>query len=96
VARIRSILNNLVVRIEHVGSTSVDSLPAKPIIDIALEVPDSSDEKAYVPALEAAACTQQPQLDGLRPVLQARGTPRADSCRRWVDDDRARAEPSVI
>ena len=53
-ARIRSILNNLVIRIEHVGSTSVDSLPAKPIIDIALEVPDSTDENAYVPALEAS------------------------------------------
>ena len=53
-ARILSILNNLVVRIEHVGSTAVDSLPAKPIIDIALEVPDSTDENAYVPALEAS------------------------------------------
>jgi GrpB-like predicted nucleotidyltransferase (UPF0157 family) len=53
-ARIRSVIDSLVVRIEHVGSTSVDSLPAKPIIDIALEVPDSSDENAYVPALEEA------------------------------------------
>ena len=30
------------------------TLPAKPIIDIVLEVPDSGDEPAYVPALEAA------------------------------------------
>jgi len=29
-------------------------LPAKPIIDIALEVPDSSDERAYLHDLEAA------------------------------------------
>ena len=29
-------------------------LAAKPIIDIALEVPDSTDEAAYVPALEEA------------------------------------------
>ena len=42
--RIRSILNERVVRIEHVGSTSVHGLPAKPIIDIVLEVPDSTDE----------------------------------------------------
>jgi GrpB-like predicted nucleotidyltransferase (UPF0157 family) len=41
------------VRIEHVGSTSVPGLPAKPIIDIALELPDSSDEAAYVPDMEA-------------------------------------------
>lgn len=52
-SRIRSILNERVVRIEHVGSTSVHDLPAKPIIDIVLEVPDSADEGAYVPALEA-------------------------------------------
>jgi GrpB-like predicted nucleotidyltransferase (UPF0157 family) len=53
-ARIRSILGDRVVRIEHVGSTSVPDLPAKPIIDIALELPDSSAESAYVPVLEAS------------------------------------------
>jgi GrpB-like predicted nucleotidyltransferase (UPF0157 family) len=40
--------------IHHVGSTSVPGLAAKPVIDIVLAVPDSSDEDAYVPALEAA------------------------------------------
>ena len=53
-ARIRSALGARVVRIEHVGSTSVVGLPAKPVIDIALEVPDSASEPAYVPDLEAA------------------------------------------
>jgi GrpB-like predicted nucleotidyltransferase (UPF0157 family) len=52
-ARIRSLLGERVVRIEHAGSTSVPGLPAKPIIDIVLEVPDSSEEDAYVPDLEA-------------------------------------------
>ena len=52
--RIRSVLGELVVRIEHVGSTSVPGLPAKPLIDIVLELPDSSDEPTYVPDLEAA------------------------------------------
>jgi GrpB-like predicted nucleotidyltransferase (UPF0157 family) len=56
-ARIRSILGDRVVRIEHVGSTSVPGLPAKPIIDIALEVPDSAEEEAYVPEMEAAGYT---------------------------------------
>ena len=51
--RIRAALRDRVIRIEHVGSTSVSGLPAKPLIDIALEVPDSADEAAYVPALEA-------------------------------------------
>jgi GrpB-like predicted nucleotidyltransferase (UPF0157 family) len=53
--RIRQILGDRVVRIEHAGSTSVPGLPAKPIIDIALEVPDSGDEAAYVADVEAAA-----------------------------------------
>jgi GrpB-like predicted nucleotidyltransferase (UPF0157 family) len=51
--RIRAVLGNRVVRIEHVGSTSVPGLPAKPLIDVALEVPDSADEATYVPPLEA-------------------------------------------
>lgn len=53
-ARIRSVLGERVVRLEHVGSTSVPGLCAKPIIDILLVVPDSADESAYLPALEAA------------------------------------------
>lgn len=52
--RIRAALGDKALRIEHVGSTSVPGLPAKPIIDINLVVPDSSDEASYVPALEAA------------------------------------------
>jgi GrpB-like predicted nucleotidyltransferase (UPF0157 family) len=52
--RIRSVLGDRVIRIEHVGSTSVPGLPAKPLIDIVLEVRDSADEAAYVPAMESA------------------------------------------
>jgi GrpB-like predicted nucleotidyltransferase (UPF0157 family) len=53
-ARIRAALGNRVTRLEHVGSTSVPELPAKPIIDIVLEVPDSAAEAAYVPDVEGA------------------------------------------
>jgi GrpB-like predicted nucleotidyltransferase (UPF0157 family) len=42
------------LRIEHVGSTSVPGLAAKPLIDIVLVVADTTDEAAYVPQLEAA------------------------------------------
>jgi GrpB-like predicted nucleotidyltransferase (UPF0157 family) len=52
--RIRSVLGTAVARLEHVGSTSVPGLAAKPIIDILLAVPDSADEQAYVPPMEAA------------------------------------------
>ncbi|GAA4526841.1 GrpB family protein [Amycolatopsis samaneae] len=52
--RIRAALGDRILVLEHVGSTSVPGLCAKPIIDILLEVPDSDDEDAYVPDLEAA------------------------------------------
>jgi GrpB-like predicted nucleotidyltransferase (UPF0157 family) len=42
-----------VLSIDHVGSTSVPGLAAKPLIDINLVVPDTTDEDAYVPKLEA-------------------------------------------
>jgi GrpB-like predicted nucleotidyltransferase (UPF0157 family) len=52
--RIRSLLGDQMVMLEHVGSTSVPGLAAKPRIDMLLIVPESSDEAAYVPPLEAA------------------------------------------
>jgi GrpB-like predicted nucleotidyltransferase (UPF0157 family) len=53
-ARIRDALRERALRVEHVGSTSVPGLPSKPIIDIVLEVSDSSAETAYCPDLDAA------------------------------------------
>jgi GrpB-like predicted nucleotidyltransferase (UPF0157 family) len=53
-ARIRSILGERVVRIEHTGSTSVPGLAAKPIIDITMTVADVTDEPAWVDDLVAA------------------------------------------
>jgi len=53
-ARIRAALADRVLVLEHVGSTAVPGLAAKPKIDILLVVASSADEAAYVPALEAA------------------------------------------
>ena len=49
--RIRRALGEDAVLLEHCGSTSVPGLAAKPIVDIVLEVPDSSDEASYAPRL---------------------------------------------
>jgi GrpB-like predicted nucleotidyltransferase (UPF0157 family) len=49
---IRSALRDKVLLLEHVGSTAVPGLAAKPVIDIVLAVSDSRDEGGYVPALE--------------------------------------------
>jgi GrpB-like predicted nucleotidyltransferase (UPF0157 family) len=50
--RIRQALGWRVLQLEHVGSTSVLGLMAKPIIDIDLTVADPGREQDYVPALE--------------------------------------------
>ena len=51
--RIREALGDKVLQLDHVGSTSVRGLPAKPLIDINLVIADTTDENAYVPPLEA-------------------------------------------
>jgi GrpB-like predicted nucleotidyltransferase (UPF0157 family) len=52
--RIRAALGSAVLAIEHIGSTSVPGLPAKPRIDVDVIVADSAAEEAYLPLLEAA------------------------------------------
>lgn len=51
-ARIRAALGWRALTVEHVGSTSVPGLSAKPTIDIDLIVADPEREEDYVPALE--------------------------------------------
>lgn len=68
-ARIESALGPLELKLEHVGSTSVPGLAAKPIIDILLEVSDPSDEGAYIPQLEGLGFIllfRQPKWHGHR------------------------------
>jgi GrpB-like predicted nucleotidyltransferase (UPF0157 family) len=62
--QIRDALGAAVVALDHVGSTAVPGLAAKPVIDIDLTVADSADEDSYVPALEAA---------GFRLTIRERG-----------------------
>lgn len=52
-ADIAAALGPAALRIDHVGSTAVPGLAAKPVVDIDVAVADPSDEAAYVPALEA-------------------------------------------
>jgi len=51
--RVRAALAGQALRLEHVGSTAVPGLAAKPIIDMVLVVPDSAAEATYAPALES-------------------------------------------
>jgi GrpB-like predicted nucleotidyltransferase (UPF0157 family) len=57
--RIREILGERALHIEHVGSTAVPGLAAKPIIDIVLVVVDSANEPQYAAALQQAGYSLQ-------------------------------------
>jgi putative glutamine amidotransferase len=52
-ARIAAALGDQVVRIDHVGSTSVPGLDAKPTVDIQVSLRSLEPRAAYVPALQA-------------------------------------------
>ena len=51
--RVRDALAERVLLLEHVGSTSVPGLSAKPVIDMALAIADSANESSYAPLLTA-------------------------------------------
>ncbi|MDN3477734.1 GrpB family protein [Curtobacterium sp. APC 4022] len=52
--RILRAVGPLDVRVEHIGSTSVPGLAAKPIVDLVVVVPDVTDESAYLEPLLGA------------------------------------------
>jgi GrpB-like predicted nucleotidyltransferase (UPF0157 family) len=64
--RINRALDQLPHSVEHIGSTAVPGLAAKPIIDILLTVDDVQDEAAYRPALERAGYVLRVREDGHR------------------------------
>lgn len=103
-ARVEAALDSGVLRLDHVGSTSVPGLPAKPIIDVSLAVADPVDEAAYVPALEDAGFLlhlrepgwhQHRLLKGADPAVNLHvfgpGCPEVD--RMLLFRDRLRAHP---
>lgn len=51
--RLRRALGAAAVRIEHIGSTAVPGLAAKPVVDVQIGIRDLEDESTYVGAIEA-------------------------------------------
>ncbi len=66
--RITAALAGLHVTVEHIGSTAVPGLAAKPIVDIAVAVPDVTDEDAYLRPLLAAGYVLRVREPGHRLV----------------------------
>ena len=57
------VLNDLVLRIEHVGSTSVEGLSAKPVIDIDVVIQDRTYLPNVISALQKIGYTHEGDLD---------------------------------
>ena len=76
-ARIRRALGDRARRLEHVGSTAVPGLAAKPVIDIVLALADPADEPAWLPPLEAVGDvlrSREPDWHEHRPLGVAQGS----------------------
>jgi GrpB-like predicted nucleotidyltransferase (UPF0157 family) len=63
-------------RVEHVGSTSVPGLAAKPIVDIQVSVRDLNDEAAYVSAIETLGVRLRSRDDYHRYFVPRKDRPR--------------------
>jgi GrpB-like predicted nucleotidyltransferase (UPF0157 family) len=75
-ARLGTCIGDAATRIEHVGSTSVPGLGAKPIVDIQVSVADLLDEGRYVPGCEAAGLMFRLRDDEHRYFRPPFGLPR--------------------
>jgi GrpB-like predicted nucleotidyltransferase (UPF0157 family) len=76
--------DGVAVRIEHIGSTAVPGLAAKPIVDILVTVADPNDDAAFTAALEDAGY----QLRVREPGHRMFRTPQRDvHVHVWADDD---------
>lgn len=62
-AELRAALGARAARIEHVGSTSIPGLEAKPIIDIVIAVDSFPYASQLVPQLESLGYTHRPEGD---------------------------------
>lgn len=58
-----------IVRINHFGSTYVPNLPAKPTIDILLEITDSTDTEKLISDMQSIGYTYSPQPDNPPPHI---------------------------
>jgi GrpB-like predicted nucleotidyltransferase (UPF0157 family) len=48
---LQNLFNNKAIEIEHIGSTSIEGLPSKPIIDIAVMIDNQSDADTFTESL---------------------------------------------
>ncbi len=74
--RLAGALQPLAPRIEHVGSTAVPGLAAKPVIDVQISVDDVRHESRYVPGIESVGIQLRSREDEHRFFRPFAGRPR--------------------
>ena len=74
IARLKEILGDVIKDIQHVGSTSILTIKAKPIIDIAVAVDDFNDILAFEKELKDDGFYYRPQVDLGEQLLFASGS----------------------
>lgn len=91
-ARVRGALGEHAVAVEHIGSTSVPGLAAKPIIDVLVTVPDITAEEDYLVPLLAAGYVLRVREPGHRLVR----TPELDVHVHVLEPDDPAAEDYLL
>ncbi|MBD3192632.1 MAG: GrpB family protein [Candidatus Heimdallarchaeota archaeon] len=82
--RLLSLIGSHVIGIEHVGSTAVPGLGAKPIIDILIGLKDLNDAKSCIPLLERLNYEYVPEYEDELPERRYfRKPPRGQGRRKF-------------
>ena len=63
IQQLRNIFGDLAVDIQHIGSTAIPGIKAKPVIDIGIAVHDLAAIKSILPQLTAAGFIHRPRRD---------------------------------
>ena len=77
--RLRAVLGDAAVEMQHVGSTAVPTIQAKPIVDLAVAVRQLSDVEPLFPALEAQGFYHAAHCDNEGQILLVCGDLEADT-----------------
>ena len=63
IQKLQALLGDIAIDIQHVGSTSITHIKAKPVIDLAVAVDNFDDVRILIPKLEAAGFYHVSELD---------------------------------
>lgn len=76
---LEGVLKGVAIDIQHVGSTSIPGLSAKPILDVAVAVKDKEGLYTVMPLLSDAGYDVREKIDEFGEVLAIRGTPECQT-----------------